>query len=112
MTHDVLARRSGIGLGVTYVLLGVAETVRLFVTGDGGFLFWFGTLVGGGSLLLLGAVPRQAVRTNRQLVAILCGATLGVPATAWTLVLPLFAFTVMVLTVMALPKGPAPTPLT
>jgi len=45
MRHHVLARRAGIGLGVTYLLLGVAETVRLVVTGDGGLIFWFGTLV-------------------------------------------------------------------
>lgn len=62
MRRHVLARRSGIALGVTYVLLGVMETIRLVVTGDGGFFFWFGTLVGGGTLLLLGALPRQAVR--------------------------------------------------
>jgi hypothetical protein len=37
MRRHVLARRSGIALGVTYVLLGVAETIRLVVTGDGGF---------------------------------------------------------------------------
>lgn len=61
MRRQVLARRSGIALGVAYVLLGVMETIRLVVTGDGGF-FWFGTLVGGGTLLLLGALPRQAVR--------------------------------------------------
>lgn len=46
MTRHVLARRSAIGLGVTYVLLGVAQTVRLTVTGDGGFVYWFGTWSG------------------------------------------------------------------
>lgn len=74
MTREVLARRGGIGLGVTYLLLGVAETVRLVVTGDGGFLFWFGTLVCGGVLLLLGAVPHQSARRRRHLGAILLGA--------------------------------------
>ena len=64
-------------LGLMYVLLGVAETIRLVVTGDGGFFFWFGTLVGGGTLLLLGALPRQADRGRRHVVAVLVGAALG-----------------------------------
>lgn len=101
MRRHVLARRSAIALGVTYVLLGVAETIRLVVTGDGGFVFWFGTLVGGGTLLLLGALSRQAVRGGR-LIAVLFGAALGVPATAWTLLVPVLALTVIVLTLMSL----------
>lgn len=108
MKLDVLARRSGIGLGFTYVLLGVAETVRLIVTGDGGLLFWFGTLVGGGTLLLLGALPSQGARDSRRRAAVLVGAALGVPATVWTLVMPLVAVTVAVLTVMSLPDSADP----
>jgi hypothetical protein len=70
--------------------------------------FWFGTLVGGGTLLLLGALPRQAVRGGR-LMAVLLGAALGIPATAWTLLLPVLALTVIVLTLMSLaePADPA-----
>jgi hypothetical protein len=102
MRRQVLARRSGIALGVIYVLLGIVETVRLTVTGDGGFFFWFGTLVGGGTLLLLGAVPRPSTRDVRRDVAVLAGAALGVPATAWTVLVPLLAISVMGLTVMSL----------
>lgn len=101
MRREVHARRSAIALGVTYLVLGVAETVRLVVTRDGGFLFWFGTLVGGGTLLLLGALPREAARDRRRVVAVLLGAALGMPATAWTLLVPLLAITVIVLTVMS-----------
>jgi hypothetical protein len=104
MRRHVLARRSAIGLGVTYVLLGIAETVRLAMTGDGGFLFWFGTLVGGGTLLLLGAAPREAVAGGRRLAAVLLGAVLGIPATVWTLIVPVLAITVIVLAVMSLPE--------
>ncbi|MEO7980323.1 MAG: hypothetical protein ABI807_05475 [Sporichthyaceae bacterium] len=110
MRRHVLARRSGIALGVTYVLLGVAETIRLVVTGDGGFFFWFGTLVGGGTLLLLGALPRQAVRGGRRLIAVLLGAALGIPATAWTLVVPILALTVIVSTLMSLSDTTDPAP--
>ena len=38
----------GILLGGLLVAAGVAETVRLLRSGDGGLAFWFGTLVGGG----------------------------------------------------------------
>jgi hypothetical protein len=99
MTRRLLVRRCAIGLGVTYVLLGIAETVRLLVTGDGGLLFWFGTLVGGGTLLLLGALPRRAAPGGRGLAAVLAGAALGMPATAWTIVVPILAMTVIVLTI-------------
>ena len=36
-------------LGLLYVGAGIAETVRLVRTDDGGIAFWFGTLVGGGT---------------------------------------------------------------
>jgi hypothetical protein len=98
MSRQSLARRSAIGLGVLYVLLGVAETVRLVVTGDGGLVFWFGTLVGGGTLLLVGARARP---DGRHLAAVLAGAFLGMPATAWTLVVPVLALAVVALTVRA-----------
>jgi hypothetical protein len=110
MRRRALARWSGIALGVTYLLLGVAETIRLLITGDGGFFFWFGTLVGGGTLLLLGALPRQVVRgDDRRLIAVLLGAILGIPATAWTLVMPFLAITVIVLTLTSTtdPADPA-----
>ena len=104
MRHALVARRARIGLGVTYVLLGIAETVRLVVTGDGGFLFWFGTLVGGGALLLAGALPRRPLR-GRRLVAVVVGAAVGMPATAWTVLVPLLALAVIGLTLTSLP-GP------
>ena len=108
MRHPVLARWSGIVLGVIYVLLGVAETIRLFVTGDGGFVFWFGTLVGGGTLLLLGTLPRTVVLGRRRLVAIVVGAILGMPATAWTFLLPLLAVAVIALTVTSTTHSAGP----
>lgn len=108
MSRQVLARRSGIALGVIYLLLGIAETVRLTVTGDGGFVFWFGTLVGGGTLLLLGALPSPSPPDVRRDVAVLAGAALGVPATAWTVVVPLLALGVMGLTVMSLSHTAGP----
>jgi hypothetical protein len=83
-------------LGVLYVVAGVAETVRAVVTGDGGIPFWFGSLVGGGTLILVGALAfRHRPRLSGGLVTVGCLA--GVLATMWTLVVPLAALAVIVL---------------
>lgn len=104
MDRPRAARRAATGLGAVYVLLGAVETVRLTVTGDGGFVFWFGTLVGGGALLLWGS------RAGRP-PAVVVGALLGLPATAWTVVVPLAALAVVALTILSTapqPLGPEP----
>ena len=77
-------------LGVLYIVAGIAETTRAVVTGDGGVPFWFGSLVGGGALILLGHVLRR-----RVLVTVGCLA--GVIATAWTIVVPVIAVIVVLL---------------
>lgn len=46
----------GLFVGGLLVAAGVAETVRLVSTGDGGFWFWFPTLVGGGALVIAGTL--------------------------------------------------------
>ena len=84
-------------LGVLYVVAGILETIRVVTTGDGGLLFWFGTLVGGGTALLLGSlVFGGRPRLSRTLVVV--GALAGVLATSWTLVVPLLALTVVIVT--------------
>jgi len=86
-----------LGLALLYIAAGIAETVRAVTTGDGGLLFWLGTLVGGGTLVLAGmAVPSRHPNVGRTLVCV--GAMMGVLATAWTIVVPLIAVTVVVLT--------------
>jgi hypothetical protein len=89
---DILA----LCLAVLYVAAGVAETVRAVVTGDGGVPFWFGTLVGGGTLILVGTLGlHHRPRLRGWLVAL--GSLAGVLATMWTLVVPVIALTVVVL---------------
>jgi hypothetical protein len=84
-------------LGLLYLIAGMAETTRAVVTGDGGIPFWFGTLVGGGTMVLFGALAyRKRPRLSRRLIEI--GAILGILATAWTVVVPLLALAVIVLT--------------
>ena len=89
-------RRLGVLLGVIYLLAAAVETARALVTGDGGLVFWFGSLTSAGLLTLLGAL-RQDLPVSWRRVAVLTGACLGMPATAWTLAVPVLAAAVIVL---------------
>jgi len=82
-------------LGVLYVIAGIAETTRAVSSGDGGIAFWFGSLVGGGALILIGQALRHHPDPYVRLVTVGCLA--GVIATMWTLVVPLIAVCVIVL---------------
>jgi len=85
-----------LGLGLLYVAAGVAESVRAVTSSDGGLWFWFGTLVGGGALVLSGmAVSSRHPNVGRTLICV--GSMMGVLATGWTLVIPLIAVAVVVL---------------
>ena len=85
-----------LGLGLLYVGAGIAESVRAVRSGDGGLWFWFGTLVGGGTLVLAGLVASSRhPNVGRTLICV--GSATGVVATAWTLVVPLAAVAVVVL---------------
>jgi hypothetical protein len=99
MTRRRLTDILAVGLGGLYVVAGLAETTRAIVTGDGGIAFWFGSLVGGGVLILVGTL---ALRHRPRLCALLVttGCLAGVLATMWTLVVPLIALAVVVLVVL------------
>ncbi len=97
MTRPRLAFWLTLGLGVLYLAAGTAETVRAVTSDDGGLWFWFGTLVGGGALVLAGlATPARHPNIRRSLICV--GSVVGVLATAWTVVIPLVAVAVVVLT--------------
>lgn len=99
MTRRRLTSILAVFLGTLYILAGVAETTRAIVTGDGGIPFWFGSLVGGGALILVGTLAfRDRPRLSGSLVTIGCLA--GVLATMWTLVIPLLAVAVIVLVML------------
>lgn len=71
-------------------------TIRVLTSGDGGLTFCFGTLVGGGSLVLLGELAfRERPRLSFGVIALGCVA--GLLPTLWTILVPLFALTVLVL---------------
>jgi hypothetical protein len=83
-------------LGTLYVAVGVAESIRVLSSGDGGLAFWFGTLVGGGALILLGELAfRERPRLSFGLIA--AGCIAGLLPTLWTILVPLFTLTVLVL---------------
>ena len=77
----------GIVLGGLLVALGIMETVRLVVTGDGGFAFWFGTLVGGGLLVLVGTLMLPRKPTHGFILTTI-GCVAGLLPTVWTVVVP------------------------
>jgi hypothetical protein len=98
MDVEKLTDRLPVVLGALYLAAGVAETIRVFSTGDGGLAFWFGTLVGGGVLVLLGALVFRE-RPPLYVGLVVVGAVTGMLATMWTLVVPLLAITVIVLVI-------------
>jgi len=85
----------GLFLGTLLVAAGIAETVRVVRSGDGGLAFWFGTLVGGGILVLTGTLllPRRPV-PGCVLTSIGCLA--GVVPTLWTLIVPMMLLALMI----------------
>jgi hypothetical protein len=77
----------GLFLGCLLLVAGAAETVRVIRSGDGGLLFWFGTLVGGGVLVLVGTLLlSRRPRTGFMLTTVGCLA--GLLPTMWTLIVP------------------------
>jgi hypothetical protein len=99
MTRRRLTNFLTLFLGTLYIVAGIAETTRAIVTGDGGVLFWFGSLVGGGVLILVGTLAfRHRPRLSGSLVTV--GSLAGVLATMWTLVIPLLAVAVIVLVML------------
>ena len=89
-----------VSLGCLYVALGVAETIRAVRSGDGGVWFWFGSLVGGGTLILGGWMLRRR-RPGWSAALVTIGSLAGMIATMWTLVVPLAALTLVLLVVLA-----------
>jgi hypothetical protein len=86
-------------LGVVFILAGVAETVRVIRSGDGGLPFWFGSLCGGGTLILVGTFAlRRRVWLSFSLTAVGCLA--AAIATMWTIILPLAAGSLLTLALL------------
>lgn len=97
MRRDGAVERLAWILGIVFVGCGIAESIRVVVSGDGGLAFWFLSLCGGGALILLGSfVVKGRPWLSFTLVAI--GCLVAGNATVWTLVLPVLALALLVLT--------------
>ena len=98
MTRTRLTRALTVGLGVLYVVVGVAETVEDVSSDQDVMWSWWGTIVGGGVLVLVGAaVTSRHPNVGRGLVCV--GSLLGIPVTMGTIVVPVLAVLVVLLTV-------------
>ncbi|HZB66875.1 MAG TPA: hypothetical protein VE503_05595 [Ornithinibacter sp.] len=97
----------GVAVGILLLTLGVAETVRVLMSGDlSGLAFWFGTLIGGGTCVLVGT----ALSERRPLPAFAvttAGCVAGILPTMWTVVVPALLVTLVVLRALQL-HGTAP----
>ena len=86
----------GLGLGGLLVAAGIGETVRLVRSGDGGFFFWFPTLVGGGLLVVAGTLMRSR-KPMASFLLTTVGCIAAIPATMWTVVVPVLLVVLIVL---------------
>jgi hypothetical protein len=88
-------------VGGLFLALGTAELVT-HLDEPASLAFWLPSLWGGGALVLYGVFGRAQV--SARLVTF--GALLGMIATAWTLIVPVLAIALVVLTFNAAPRGP------
>jgi hypothetical protein len=94
--RTVWTRRLSLTLGILYAVACVAETVT---HRDDGLAFWFGTLFLAAALVLVGTLrPTRNPFVSGAMVGV--GAALGMVPTAWTVVVPVLAVVVIVLTVL------------
>ena len=89
-------------VGGVYVVLGALELIG-HLDRPVSLAFWLTSLWGGGALILYGVFLRSPV--SARLVT--GGALLGMIATAWTLVIPVLAIVLVVLTYHTAQRSPA-----
>ena len=106
MRRETFTRALGAFLGLSYIALGIGETIEHF--GELSLLFWFPTLCGGGGLILIGVfkVVSPAWASDSLVVV---GALAGALAASWTLAAPILSITLIVLTVIRRMKPPVIT---
>ena len=89
-------------VGGVYLALGGAE-LATHLDEPGSLLFWLPSLFGGGALVIFGVFGRESLSVK----LVTAGALLGMVATAWTLIVPVLAIALVVLTFNSAQRGPA-----
>ena len=99
-----MVRRLGVLLGAIYLVFGLIELYTHRTESAWVLLFWGGTLLGGGALVLAGVTSPPSHR-RRGLVLLTAGALLATNATMWTLLLPILAIVTVALAWGTPPAG-------
>jgi hypothetical protein len=89
-------------VGGIYLAFGAGELVA-HLDQPVSLAFWAPSLLGGGALVLYGIFGRRRRFSTRLVVA---GALLGIVATAWTLIVPMLAMLLVVLTFNSAHRDP------
>jgi hypothetical protein len=97
-----LVRVLGAVVGGIYLAFGVGELLA-HLDHPVSLAFWAPSLLGGGALVLYGVFGRSRASTK----LVVAGALLGLVATAWTLIIPVLAIVLVVLTFNGAQRGPA-----
>lgn len=90
-------------VGGIYVVFGIGE-LAAHLDERASLVFWVPTLLGGGALVLYGVFGRRRRGSTNLVVA---GALLGLIGTAWTLIVPVLAMLLVVLTFNGAHRPPA-----
>jgi hypothetical protein len=97
-------------VGIVFIALGVVEVAVRVLSSDPidteAVVYWFVALCGGGTLVLLGSFV--ITRPGWALAAVVLGCLMGMIATIWTLVLPVAALALVILSILQVGKPDAP----
>ena len=98
------------GVGILFILFGVVEVAVRVLSADPidaeAVVYWFVALCGGGTLVLMGSFV--ITRPGWALTAVMLGCLLGMIATVWTVLLPVAALALVVLSILQVGKPGRP----
>ena len=98
------------GVGIVFIALGVVEVAVRVLSSDPidteAVVYWFVTLCGGGTLVLLGSFV--ITRPGWALAAVVIGCLMGMIATVWTVLLPVAALALVILSILQIGKPDLP----